>query len=160
MFMLLRCSDGGGVGWGWRGPEAWCWGLYRVQHVHFSCTFPIYCEWYACIFMLFISVYSCVYLAPASSPEALCATASVLLWLPGAPEGFFSGICWQINAAGLANCSFSNWHQAQRTLNTKRWTLFSLFVSHQCSHTNNKTALCKTKNFRWAQFEEKAPNPA
>lgn len=113
-------------------------------------------------FVLFISVYSCVYLAPAGSPQALCAPASVLLWLPGAPEDFFAGICWQINAAGLANCSFSGWHQPQRTLNTKLWpwTLFSLFVSHKCAHTNNKTSLRKTKNFIWAQFEEKSQNPA
>lgn len=86
-------------------------------------------------FVLFISVYSCVYLAAAGSPQALCAPASVLLWLPGAPEDFFAGICWQINAAGLANCSFSGWHQPQRTLNTKRWTLFALSLFPTNVHT-------------------------
>lgn len=78
---------------------------------------------------------SCVYLAPAGSPPALCAHASALFWLPGVPEGFFVGICWQIDAAGLANCSFCGWHWPQRALNTKRWPrafLSFFFLSPLC----------------------------
>lgn len=110
-------------------------------------------------FVFFISVFSCVYLAPAGSLLGPLCSCQCLLWLPGAPEDFFTGICWQINAAGLTNCSHSGCHQPQCTLNTKRWPwafCFSLlFPTNVHTRTNNVTSSRKTTNFRWAQLEEK-----
>lgn len=127
--------------------------------MHLSYTFHFY---YACLFCVFhIIVQLCVFSACwfTLGPFMLLPASALA---PRGPRGFFAGICWQINAAGLANSSHSGWHQPRCTLNTKRWpwALFSLFCFPQmCAHTHNictRTQCDIVQNYEF-QMSQKKP---
>lgn len=110
----------------------------------------------------FISVYSCAYLVPAGSPRALCALASALLWLPGAPEDFLLGYADKLR--------LPDWLTAPSVAGTSRNALWIPSDGHghffrslcfpQTRTHKQRDIIAKTQHFRCAQLEEKAPNPA